>query len=107
MSNEHRVPNTPVNCVLPLNVGSVRWRTSCSCGWGALCDSPEAAVIGLATHLRKTLTMTDGEGPVVNQEYEGKVDDPADCDICMGRGYDYLGRPCRIHGVADPLPWEH
>lgn len=21
-----------------------------------------------------------------------------DCDICLGTGVDYLGRPCRIHG---------
>ena len=30
-------------------------------------------------------------------------EDPTDCEICMGRGFDYIGRPCRIHGNASPV----
>lgn len=46
--SEHRLPDIPIK-PSPWLPGA--WDISCGCGWGAVSDSPEAAVIGLAEHL--------------------------------------------------------
>lgn len=45
---EHRLPDIPVK---PDMLIEGAWEVWCHCGWGATCDSPEAAVIGAAHHL--------------------------------------------------------
>jgi hypothetical protein len=48
MSDGHGIADVPVN---PHPTIPDAWGVWCKCGWGATCDSPEAAVIGLAWHL--------------------------------------------------------
>ena len=49
--NEHRVADIPIKPSITI---ADAWETCCRCGWGATCDSPEAAAIGLAWHLLPT-----------------------------------------------------
>lgn len=37
----------------------------------------------------------------MSAEEFGGFEQKGGCDICNGTGFDYLGRPCRIHGDAD------
>ncbi len=51
---------------------------------------------------RRSLNPLDENGQpgcaVCGRPPSAHNDNPDDCDICMGRGFDYIGRPCRIHG---------
>lgn len=44
----HLLPDIPIK---PHPTIDLAWIVSCRCGWGATCDSPEAAAIGAAAHL--------------------------------------------------------
>lgn len=44
-----RIPDIPIR---PHPNITDAWDVWCRCGWGAVCDSPEAAAIGIAWHLQ-------------------------------------------------------
>jgi hypothetical protein len=46
----HAVSDIPIK---PHETIPDAWNTWCKCGWGATCDSPEAAAMGLGWHLFK------------------------------------------------------
>jgi len=69
-----RVADIPIRpCTTILDA----WDASCACGWGAICDSPEAAAIGLAWHLSGELRNAPGPREWTRTADDTHVDWPA------------------------------
>lgn len=92
---EHKVADIPIK---PSTNIIDAWETYCECGWGANCDSPEAAVIGLAWHLLPTLTT---------EEDTAKYCLCSEPDYCLrGDTPEYRGRAIayrKAHGARLPI----